>query len=259
MDRPPQLPPPARSDAPPRLAVITCAVLEDEIRHFAAASPIVTHIHVLEQGLHNDPPALRRQLQEAVDHVERATDADAIALGYGLCSRGIEGVAARRCRLVITRAHDCITLLLGSRDRYARYVAAHPGTYWYSPGWNRHHTPPGPDRYHKLREKYEQQYGPDNAQYLIEVESQWMTSYSRATYVHLTVGATEADRQYTRDCAAWLGWSYDQVDGDPQLLVNLLGGRWDERDFLVLDPGQTLRMTADDRVIEAASAPPPHF
>jgi hypothetical protein len=242
-------PPPA-----PRLAVITCAVLEDEIRCFAARSAAVMHVQIIEQGLHNDPPQLRQRLQQAVDHVERTTDADAIVLGYGLCSRGIEGVVTRRCRLVVTRAHDCITLLLGSRRRYAEYVAAHPGTYWYSPGWSRCHIPPGPQRYEKLREQYIGRYGADNAEFLMETETQWMKTYSRATYVDLTVGATDADVQYTRDCADWLGWSFDRVRGDPALLQALLCGRWNDEDFLVLEPGQSLRMTADDRVIEAVPA-----
>lgn len=246
----------------PRVAVITCAVLEDEVRCFAARSPAVVHVEIIEQGLHNEPPRLRQRLQQAVDHVERSTDAEAIVLGYGLCSRGVEGVVTRRCRLVVARAHDCITLLLGSRRRYAEYVAAHPGTYWYSPGWNRHHTPPGPRRYEMLRDEYARKYGADNAEFLLETETHWMKTYNRATYVDLTVGATDADVQYTRDCAAWLGWSFDRVRGDPALLRALLSGRWNEDDFLVLEPGQSLRMTADDRVIEPApvpdSTPEPH-
>lgn len=35
-------------------------------------------------------------------------------------------------RLVIPRAHDCITLYLGSRQRYLEQFNARPGTYWYS-------------------------------------------------------------------------------------------------------------------------------
>jgi hypothetical protein len=229
-------------------------VLEDEIRHFAALSPAVMHVEIIEQGLHNDPPRLRQRLQQAVDHIEDVTDADAIALGYGLCSRGVEGVVTRRCRLVVTRAHDCITLLLGSRRRYAQYVATHPGTYWYSPGWNRHHVPPGPDRYEKLRDEYVRKYGPDNAEFLLETETHWMKTYNRAAYVDLTVAATDADVQYTRDCAAWLGWSFDQVRGDPALLRALLSGSWNDEEFLVLEPGQRLRMTADERVIERLPA-----
>ncbi|MFV1980286.1 MAG: DUF1638 domain-containing protein [Rhodothermia bacterium] len=33
---------------------------------------------------------------------------------------------------VLPRAHDCITLLMGSRTRYLEYFKAHPGTYFRS-------------------------------------------------------------------------------------------------------------------------------
>ena len=238
--------------AEPDLAVITCAVLEDEIGHFAARSPRVRRVEMLEQGLHNEPDRLRVELQRAVDAVEADPRIGAIVLGYGLCSRGVEGVTTRRCRLVVARAHDCITLLLGSKQRYADYVARHPGTYWYSPGWNRHHLPPGPERYERYYEQYRRKYGEDNAQFLMEAEQQWFTTYSRATYVDLTVGATDEDVAYTRRCADWLKWEFDRVAGDPALIEALLGGEWDADRFCVLQPGQTVRMTADERVIEAA-------
>ena len=55
----------------------------------------------------------------------------------------------------------------------------------------------------------------------------------------------------TQSCAQWLDWSYDHQVGDPSLLSELLSGPWRDEDFLVLDPGQSIRMTADDRIIEA--------
>ncbi len=247
----PDSPPPT---APLRLAVIACAVMESEAEHLMAGLDHIAAYHTLPQGLHNEPDRLRVELQAAVDRVEAQTDATAIALVYGLCSRGIEGVRTARCKLVVPRAHDCITLLLGSRRRYAEYVAAHPGTYWYSPGWNRHHLPPGPDRYHALRRRYVEQFGQDNADYLMQAEQHWFTTYHRATYVHLTVGATDADRRYARDCADWLHWDYDEQAGDPALLRALVAGDWTPDDFLVLEPGQTARLVADEHVIEATDA-----
>jgi hypothetical protein len=238
------------------IAVITCAVLEDEVRHLAKDQPGVVHIHVLEQGLHNEPPRLRDRLQQAVALVESTTNAEAIVLGYGLCSRGIEGVRATRCKLVVARAHDCITLLLGDKNRYAQYVKDNPGTYWYSPGWNRCHIAPGPERYQKLLEQYTEKYGEEDAAFLMESEQQWFKSYNRATYVDLGVGVTDADLQYTRRCADWLGWQFDRQHGDPQLLRALLAGDWDPASFLVLPPGQTVRMTADDNIIEAGPSSP---
>ena len=259
--------PDAAATPPRRLAVIGCAVLETELAHFAeargqaggggAAPEIVAQVH-LEQGLHNDPPELRRRLQAAIDRVEAEADPDAspdaIVLAYGLCSRGVDGLLARRAAVVIPRAHDCITLLLGSGERYARYVADHPGTYWYSPGWNRHHTPPGRERYDKLHADYAERYGEDNAAFLMEQEQHWFKTYDRAAYVHLTVGATERDKRYTRDCADWLQWSYDEQVGDPGLMTDLLAGRWDDERFVVVRPGERLAMTGDERIMRSEPA-----
>jgi len=222
-----------------------------EIEHFAAGLDHIVCVENLEQGLHNEPSELRVRLQEAIERIERDTPAEAILLGYGLCSRGTEGVRARECRMVIPRAHDCITLLLGCKRRYAEYVAKHPGTYWYSPGWNKHHTPPGPQRHDKLYQDYCEKYGKDNADYLMETAENWFTTYDRATFVDLGVGAIDDDVQYTCDCADWLGWTFDHQRGDPDLLKALLEGRWDDERFVVLQPGQTFRMTGDERVIEA--------
>jgi len=236
-----------------RLHVVACRVIEDELRAAASASAAEVAFTWLEQGLHNEPDRLREALRHAVDDAERSPG-DAVVLGYGLCSRGIEGVTTRTRPMVVPRAHDCITLLLGCRHRYADYTAAHPGTYWYSPGWNRCHTPPGPERRQALLDRYTRAFGEDNAAYLVEVEQGWMTAYNRATYVHLSVGATDGDRAYTRRCADWLGWDYDEQAGDPGLLRALLAGDWDDDRFLVLPAGHTPRVVTDGRVIEAAAA-----
>ncbi|MCA1996235.1 MAG: DUF1638 domain-containing protein [Armatimonadetes bacterium] len=236
-----------------KIAVVLCAVLEDEFGALAGECERLGPIVKMEQGLHNEPDRLRRELQAAIDRVEAEhPDVGAIVLGYGLCSRGTEGVRTSRALLVVPRAHDCITLLLGDRRRYADYVARHPGTYWYSPGWNRHHVPPGPERHRLLREEYVRKYGEDNADYLMEMEQGWFQTYDRATYVHQGPGFTEQDVEYTRRCAEWLGWQCDVQVGDPRLIRMLLRGEWSEEEFLVLRPGQALRMTADDRVIEAS-------
>jgi len=235
---------------PQGVAVVSCAVLEDEMKHLCAETGHIVRVELLPQGLHNDPPLLRLQLQMAIDKVEGDAQIQTIVLGYGLCSRGIEGVRTRRCRLVIPRAHDCITLLLGDKERYRKYVAENPGTYWYSPGWNRHHVPPGKERYELLRQKYVEKYGEDNADYLMEAEQNWFKTYNRATYVELGVGPIKKDLEYTRQCADWLKWEFDHQRGDIGLMKTLLSGPWDDERFLMLEPGQTARMVADERVVE---------
>ena len=234
----------------PRVAVITCKVLEEEIDRFAAGNTRIIRIAKLDYALHIEPDKLRTTVQATIDQVETETNADVIALGYGLCSRGTEGVKTKRCRLVIARAHDCITHLLGSKERYAAYVKEHPGTYWYSVGWNKHHTPPGKERHDQYRQEYVTKYGEDNADFLLETEQAWFKSYNNAAFVHLGVGDIDRQLAYTRQCAQWLGWQCDCQAGDPTLLKVLLTGPWDDGRFLVMNPGQTFRMVPDERVIE---------
>jgi len=143
---------------------------------------------------------LRAKLQAAIDRVEVETDAEIIVLGYGLCSRGTEGVRTSRCRLVIARAHDCITHLLGDKDRYARYVAGRPGTYWYSPGWNKHTDMPGKERHETLHRKYTEEYGEDNAQFLMDTEQHWFKTYNNAVFV-ISAWATLRRNGGTRNSA----------------------------------------------------------
>jgi hypothetical protein len=233
-----------------KIAVISCAVLETEISEFARDLPDVVRLEWLPQGLHNEPPKLREELQAAIVRLEAQSDAEVIVLGYGLCCRGTEGVKTTRCRLVIARAHDCITHLLGNKERYAEYVKQNPGTYWYSPGWNKHAPMPGQERHEKLHREYVEKYGADNAEFLMESEQHWFKTYNNAAFVHLGAGDIDKELAYTRRCAAWLGWGCDHQRGDPALLKALLTGPWDNARFVVLEPGQTFRLTGDERVIE---------
>jgi len=87
----------------------------------------------------------------------------------------------------------------------------------------------------------------------MESEQAWFKSYSQATYVDIGVGVTEKDIEYTKGCAEWLNWSFDHQHGDPLLIRELLTGPWDDERFLVLEPGETLKMTADENVIRRES------
>ena len=239
----------------PSLAVIACAVLEDETRHFAGEMPHVRELIILPQGLHKEPVRLQRELQAAIDRAEAMPAIEAIALVYGLCSRGVENLRHGRCPLVMARAHDCVTLFLGSKERYAAYACEHPDTYWYSPGWIKTGKQPGPDRAANLRGEYAEKFDADDVEYLVEMDRQGLANYRRAAFVDLGVGKAAQDVAYTRHCADCLGWSFEQVDGDPSLLRDLLAGHWDERRFLVVPPHHLIRFTVADCVVEAVAPP----
>ena len=167
-----------------RFQFIVCKVMQREAYLCAGRSENVVDIVLMEQGLHNEPEKLRCEVQKTL---ERTSDIqgkryDASLLGYGLCSNGIAGLCAK-IPLVVPRGHDCITLLLGSKERYKEYFDSHRGVYWYSPGWMDTGTQPGKERYELTLKQYREKYGEDNTQYLMGLEQKWMKEYNWATYI----------------------------------------------------------------------------
>jgi hypothetical protein len=82
----------------------------------------------------------------------------------------VVGLTSRRLPLVIPRGHDCVTLLIGSKERYREYFDTHRGIYWYSSGWIERTLQPGRERYELTRRHYMETYGEDNAEFLMEME-----------------------------------------------------------------------------------------
>ncbi|MBN1352227.1 DUF1638 domain-containing protein [candidate division KSB1 bacterium] len=227
--------------------IISCHVLWRELCYFAALSKNVFTFHFLKQGLHDKPDNLRRELQQAIDAVQ--DDSAAILIGYGLCSNGVVGITAHDKKLVLMRGHDCITFLLGSKERYQAYFERYPGTYWYSPGWIDSTEMPGPKRYQQNLNYYIEKYGQENAAYLMEMEQAWVKNYSRATFIDMDFYDAAALQQFTRECANYLGWEFDMQKGDDRLLTAFLEGDWDDENFLIAEPGQTIIAAYDDRIL----------
>lgn len=202
-------------------------------------------------GLHDRPDALRELLQAAVTRVEADARIEAIALVYGVCGMATVGLTSQRCRLVLPRAHDCITLLLGSKERYAALMRDNPGRYWYSPGWNREKRVPGPEREAGMRATYIERYGAEEAETLLEIERESFANHASVNYVDLGLPGNENDRHYAEHCASWLGWPCATYRGDPTLLRDLLAGHWDANRFLVVPPQHVIRFVAAETIVRA--------
>jgi len=224
-----------------RFQLIVCKVLQREAYLCAARSRNVVDVVLMEQGLHDEPDRLRETVQQALARTDdiQGRPYDASLLGYGLCSNGTAGLKAQ-IPLVIPRGHDCVTLLLGSKERYREYFDSHRGVYWYSPGWIESGKQPSRERCESLLAEYTEKYGQDNAQYLMEVEQTWMKEYEWATYVDWGLGQSDRYKSYTKQCAAFLQWDYDELRGDSGLMQRFVDGQWSADEFLVVEPGQCI-------------------
>ena len=169
-----------------------------------------------------------------------------------MCGGGLIGVEAQRCPLVLPRAHDCISLLLGSAERHQAVLRQNPATYFYSPGWIRGKRVPGPDREAYLRKFYSDRYpdDPEIIEDLIEAEQETYAHHDTAAYVDLTDNAVARD--YCQNCALHQGWKFEALSTDNTWLRTLVGGPWDASQFLTVPPGQKVSLATDEKLILTA-------
>ena len=238
------------------LMCLACDVLARPVYLCAARSPHMVDIELFRRGLHNQPADLRGKLQARIDALS-GPPYDAIVMGYGLCGQASAGLIGRGVPLVIPRAHDCITLFLGSRERYQHQFENFPGTYWYAQDYVERDDGQGGTlslgsivdaKVNETYEEYVQKYGKENADYLMEVMGGWQKHYKRAAYIEMGVGDGSKVEAKAREDAARRGWVFDRVAGDLVLIRRLIEGDW-ENDFLVLKPGEQVKMTYDEQII----------
>ena len=236
---------------PERLVVLTCEVLKLEVETFAKDFPHIAAVEVLEMNLHETPLRLKEALGNKIVEVEARYHPDAVALVYGLCGSGLVGVRAQTCPVVVARAHDCVTLFLGSKERYLKKQKEQPETYWYTPGWNKTARAPSPEKFAKLKQDFAEKFDEDEVDYLIEQEKHGLQTYKTAAYVDLGIGESAEHEAYAKKCAEWMGWKFERETGDRGLLIDLLAGPWDDERFLIVLPGYEIQHSADARIMKA--------
>lgn len=250
------------------LKVIACEIAARELQYAAARSKNVIDLELLTQGHHDVPSEGRVAIQQRIDAVP-AGKYDAIILGYALCSSILVGLKSAHTRLVIPRAHDCITLFLGSKERYQQCFSERPGTYYFTSGWLECVTrrgnkgqgwsaaaAPANSRVN-LEATYQQwvkKYGEEQAKYLLEEMSRWAEVYSHGCLIDFDFLKDLQLPERVKQICSDKGWTYDQIPGELTLFEKMLNGPWTESEFLTVNPGQLVVATFDQDIIKATSA-----
>ena len=247
------------------LKIIACEIAFREICHVAARSPNLLDLDFLTQGLHDTPGTGCGEIQRRIDAVP-AGKYDAILIGYGLCGNIITGLKSRHTPLVIPRAHDCITFFLGSKERYQQLSEERVGTYYYTSGWleclgrRGEKSPPANAAFLPTRagiggdtatlfEHWVQKYGEEQARYLRETMDEWTQHYTHGALIDFDfTKPLQLDEQVKNICAS-RGSQFEAVRGDLSLLQRWVDGAWDEKDFLVVQPSETVAPSYNEGII----------
>ncbi len=248
---------------PQRLRVIACNLFWRELCWCAARTPNLLDIEFVELGEHAQPNRLRERLQERITAAENEDKAyDAILLAFGLCGNATVGLRSARTPLILPRAHDCATLLLGSREIFRKHFADNPSRGFSSSGYMERgdyflrtdeaggtRVQPG-DEY----AAYVAQYGEENARYLMETLNPAHAAGDDTSAIFIEIpetrGAGALERFLEKAQAA--GKTALVLPGNLRLIRMLLDGEWPEAEFLTAPAGQAIAGVYDwDRIVKA--------
>lgn len=247
-----------------RLKLIACEILYRELCWAVALSPNKVDVEFLPKGLHDmGQERMSARLNEVLDQVDQSTY-DAVLFGYGLCSNGLVGLCAQKIPLVIPRGHDCITLFLGSKERYLEYFQANAGVYFKTSGWIERgegldqlagesvpHRTGMVQTYEELVAKY----GEDNAKFLHEEMSDMTRNYGRIAFIEMGIEPNGQFERHARESAQEMNWKFEKLTGDMALIRELVDGPWDEERFLTVKPGFRVASSFDEKIIKAEKVP----
>jgi hypothetical protein len=210
-----------------RKMVVACATVIEEM--LPLLPPDVGY-RTLDFGLHIEPDKLRHALQETIDAL--SSGADTIILGYGLCSKGVLGIRATNCTLVVPRVDDCIAIFLGSYSAYRQESRSEPGTYYLTKGWIEVGDTPF-NEYERMKASR----GPKLAERLTRL---MLKNYKRVALINTGQHQLERYRDYARRTAKRFGLRYEEIEGSTVLVKKMIHGPWDD-EFIVVPPGQIIQ------------------
>ena len=241
-----------------KFKLISCEVFYREFSTAVARSPHLVDAEFLPKGLHDiGTSEMRNRIQSAVDRVDDSAY-DAILIGYGLCNNGIVGLTSRTTSLIIPRAHDCITLFLGSKERYLEYFQNNPGVYFQTTGWIERGEVRGElsqlaiGQKLKMKQSFEDlvsRYGEENARYLWEQLGTLEKNYSKMTFIEMGIEPDDSFERLAANKAHARSWNYEKVQGDMGMFYRMVNGVWNDHEFLVVPPGRRVTPTYDDGII----------
>lgn len=235
---------------------IYCEVLEEYIMSAYKGAPFECIFDKIPKDMHTNPVLLNKELKKrlsAADKIPTTPNADGIdgvILGIALCGGALEGIFSLNHRLIIPKAHDCISFFLGSGKRYNELFYKYGGkAFWFTTSFLKQDYLPTKKHFSKLKSEYIEKFDEESADYLIETE---IDSLSQYKYIVKIDNLDKPDIELAKaakECESEYGWKLCEFSTDLSLFNAILNGNWNEEDFLIVPAGKTVIKTNDKNII----------
>ncbi|MDR2351975.1 MAG: DUF1638 domain-containing protein [Deltaproteobacteria bacterium] len=217
------------------LGIVACDVMHNELIKVLDGREDVP-LKFLDYALHGTPKEMPGKINEAVQEMI-LSGCERVALGYCLCSNGSVGVYSSKGGLVMPRCHDCISMLLGSAEKYFKMFNQYPGTFFVTDGWFRN----GADPLSTVETRYIPRLGEKKAFKGMKME---LLNYKYICLVNNGVGDIPFMRARTQENCRVFQKEYLEVEADLSFFQALIDGPHPEKDFVVLGPNEKVNEAA---------------
>lgn len=201
------------------MKIISCKIFETYIQDFINQGDEIVYLDI---QLHNYPNKLTKLIQQEIDH----TDCKKILILYGLCGNALLNIDAKEKEVIIIRAHDCLSILLGGYQKYIENFGKRKSASWTCRGLLVN------DGGSNLKD-YQQwviDYGIEEAEYLKSVLCQ-------PCHIYIQMDKEDVNSHYQ-----------ETIIGDITYLKDII--HLSHEDLLVLYKNEKLRLTNDRKVLE---------
>jgi hypothetical protein len=234
---------------------IVCDVMKQDLEKIVKNKKIENLDFIfMEQHLHDTPDIMRQKLQDKVNNIN--SDYEKIILGYGLCSNGVVELISKTHEIIIPKVDDCISLFLGSKEKYLELFSKDPATYYLCKGWIEYGGDPYrgyllwtgkedmiPKDWMRGKERYgSKRYDENTARFLV---ADMLKNYKKIVLIN-NDDIEEIHREYIDEMISFLNEVLgreiilEEVKGSSKLMEKMALCDIDEKNFLRFKPGQKI-------------------
>ncbi len=214
--------------------ILCCNTLEDELGLLLRELGLDHQVVWVEAGMHNQPDKLRDHLNGALREIK----ARRVLMAMGQCGGACAGLLAGDYELVIPRADDCLSVLMGSMEKRKAAGRTTP-TYFLTAGWLRH-TESLINAFARDSERL----GPEKARRAYRI---MLKHYRRFGFIDTGAYDLNLEKEKIAPLAEILGMDLERLEGDPGWLKRLLTGPWPPSEFITIAPHSRLEPSAWSR------------
>jgi hypothetical protein len=209
-----------------RKAIISCAVFEPYLKQLLRNRDDIASVVFLEVKQHNHSEQLALLLQQDIDRIR---DVDEILVMYGLCGNAILPLKSNGIPIRLLKVHDCGMVLAGSRNRYKELFAHRLSQSYACAAYD---VLESSENYRMSLEylRIKQEYGEDNAEYILET----LHKPKNETTVYFDFGLTEDQAFLNKH----VGRPLEVVSGGWGMMRDFIDGK--DNDAVVLKENEEL-------------------